>query len=260
MAIESTEAVALKLFNWSESSRTIVLLTRRFGRIAVQDKGGRSLKSKRGRILPFAVHDLAFYQGEGERSNYLSSVDTLRIFTFAADGSLGKLAYGSAANELCVTLLPEEEAHPEIYSYLLTLYEHLEVADRLALPGLFLTFLLRSASLLGYHPQLNFCAECGRPLPETETLDWTFEPERGGIVCPSCVAFTASYIPVSPTDLVTLAKYQRASLADADSMQLPFEQGQRLLEIMLRFLQYHAGVNSQLKALGFLDKLKRAQN
>lgn len=260
MAIESTEAVALRLFNWSESSRTIVVLSRRFGRIALIDKAGRSIKSKRGRVLPFAVHELAFYQGEGERRNYLSGVDTMRIFSFAADGSLGKLAYGSAANELCLTLLPEDEPHPEIYTYLLTFYEHLEAADRLALPGLFLTFLLRSASLLGYHPQLNYCAECSRPIPQEETLNWIFDPARGGIVCPGCAAFSDTYIPVSPADLLGLAAYQRASLSEADGMQLPFEQGQRLLEVMLRFLEYHAGVNSQLKALGFLDKLKRAQS
>ena len=62
MALEKTEAVVLKAFNWSESSRTVLFFSRRFGRIALVDKGGRSFKSKRGRVTPFAKLEISFYQ------------------------------------------------------------------------------------------------------------------------------------------------------------------------------------------------------
>ena len=109
MALEKTDAVVLRTFNWSESSRTVIFFTRNFGKMALVDKGGRSIKSKRGRIVSFTHMELTFYASEKESNGYIRDVDTLKAFSFEKDGAVGRLAYGSAACELLNLLLPEEE-------------------------------------------------------------------------------------------------------------------------------------------------------
>jgi DNA repair protein RecO (recombination protein O) len=107
MSLEKTEAVVLKAFNWSESSRTIVFFSRRFGKLALIDKGGRSLKSKRGRIVAFATLEVTFYASHKESPGYIRDVDPIATFSFDKEGTLGRLAYGSAGCELLHSLLPE---------------------------------------------------------------------------------------------------------------------------------------------------------
>ncbi|MDZ4723735.1 MAG: DNA repair protein RecO [candidate division Zixibacteria bacterium] len=266
MPIEKSEGVILKSFNWSESSRTVVFFTRRFGKLPLVDKGGRSFKSKRGRLMPFTRIDLTFYASEKESSGYLSDIEPLHEFSFEHEGTLGRLAYGSAACELCYVLLPQEHAQPDLYDYFLTYLDHIDQSDRRALPALFLTFFLRLISHLGYHPSLSFCAGCGKELEKILNEEnqagndpISFGPERGGIVCAACKRAGEYYIPLPAAEVRRMSKLQRASLHEAAVEFMGYEDATRLLDALMKFLQYHAGVGADLKSLDFLEKLKRTQ-
>ncbi len=145
MGIAKSEAVLLKAFNWAESSRTLVFFTREFGKLPIVDKGGRSIKSKRGRLIPFAELELTFYKSDKEARGYVSDIELIRAFEFEKEGTLGRLAYGSAACELLYLLLPEEEPQADLYTYFLSYLEFIDNADRKGLPALFITFYLRLA-------------------------------------------------------------------------------------------------------------------
>ena len=160
MPIDKTEAVVLRMFNWSESSRTVVFFTEVQGKIPLVDRGGRSIKSKRGRLMPFARLELTYYRSQKETSGYISDCELLESFSLERDGSLGRLAYGSAACELLYLLLPEDQAQGALYDYFLQFLRRLSTVEKQYLPSLFLTFLLRSMSLLGYHPSVGFCVGC----------------------------------------------------------------------------------------------------
>ena len=97
MALEKTLAIVLRTFDWSESSRTIAFFAKEFGRIYLVDKGGKSIKSKRGRVLKFALLEVTFYDSKKESSGYISDVELIKMYDMSADGSLGRLAYASAA-------------------------------------------------------------------------------------------------------------------------------------------------------------------
>ncbi|UCG60992.1 MAG: DNA repair protein RecO, partial [Candidatus Zixiibacteriota bacterium] len=164
MSLEKSEVVLLKAFNWSESSRTVVFFSREFGRIALVDKGGRSMKSRRGRIIPFARMEITFYHSEKETRGYVREVELTEAFSFEENGNLGRLAYGSAAAELLNLLLPEEESQPELYQYFASLLGLLQKTRKAVLPSLFVAFYLRVLSQLGYHPSLSYCVGCGKEL------------------------------------------------------------------------------------------------
>ncbi|MCH7691217.1 MAG: recombination protein O N-terminal domain-containing protein, partial [candidate division Zixibacteria bacterium] len=106
MALEKTLAIVLKTFDWSESSRTIAFFAKDFGRIYLVDKGGKSIKSKRGRVLKFALLEVTFYDSKKETSGYIADVELIKMYDMSGDGSLGRIAYASAACELLEQLLP----------------------------------------------------------------------------------------------------------------------------------------------------------
>ena len=258
MPLEKSEAIVLKIFNWSESSRTVALFTRDFGRMALVDKGGRSITSKRGRLIPFARLELTFYSSDRESSGYIRDCDSLQVFSLDKEGTLGRLAYGSAACELLNLLLPEEDPQPALYTYVLSFFDHLSSADRKALPSLFIAFLLRVMSHLGFRPSLAYCSGCRKPAQELlhNGDNLLFSPDRGGVICPSCQTPGEYYIPLPAEGVRVLSTLQTASLAEAASVPLGYDQSALLLTALTKFLSFHAGVGGDLKSLEFLEKLK----
>jgi len=258
MALAKSEAILLKAFNWSESSRTVVLFTRIFGRLALVDKGGRSMKSRRGRLLPLALLEITFYHSEKETSGYLSQIDLVEEFQLDESGLLGRLAYCSAACELLNLLLPDEEAHSNLFDYTLRFLRYNQRSDRRALPAIFITFFLRVLSGLGYHPGLEACVVCGRPLdPAADNGGLAFSAQRGGVVCGSCQTAPDNYIPLTSATYRQLAALQVASLKEAATLSISFGEASLILDLLGQLISFQAGINGDLKAVEFLNKLKR---
>lgn len=270
MALQKSEAVILKKFNWSESSRTVHFFTRDFGKLPLNDKGGRSFKSRRGRMVPFCRMEITFYKSEKETTGYISDSEILEAFSFEKDGSLGRLAYGSAACELLYLLLPEGEAQVSLYNYFISFLKATDRFDKHGLPALFIAFFLKTLSQLGYHPSLGYCVGCSREANGEESREGhngvtrfagevLFSPERGGIVCPSCQKPGEYYISLSAGNRRLLAALQTASLSEAAAVPVGFTAAAQLLDLLAKFLNYQSGLNTGLKSLEFLDKLKNSQ-
>lgn len=257
MALEKSEAVLLKTFNWSESSRTVLFFSDRYGKIALIDKGGRSIKSKRGRLMSFAHLEVSFYRSEKQTTAYLSDCDLIREFSIEKDGSLGRLAYGSAAAELLNALLPEGEPQPALFRYFLRYLGAVSEVEKQFLPGIFVAFYLRAMSQLGYHPSLDFCAGCRKPA--NQAGNYMFSPERGGLVCPPCQKPGEYYISLSADQQKLLSVLQRASLDEAATVPIGFSEVSLLIGMLTKFVKYHSGLVSDIKSLEFLDKLKNSQ-
>ena len=258
MPLEKAEAVMLKAFNWSESSRTVVFFTREFGKLALIDKGGRKFATKRGRLLPFARIELTFHKSERTSRGYISDSELIELYEFEKEGTLGRLAYASGACELLQLLLPDEESLPALFNYLLGFLDKINSSDKRVLASLFITFFLRLLSQLGYHPSLSYCIGCGNDFEQSAPRTGLvyFSPERGGYVCPACQRVGEYYIGVSSGGYRLLMQLQTASLDEASAIQIGYQEASQMLEALTKFLSYQAGVASDLKSLEFLEKLK----
>jgi len=261
MPLEKSEVVILKSFDWSESSRTVHFFSREFGKLALVDRAGRRLKMKRGRLLPFSRMEVTFYSSRKGTSGYVSDSEIIELFSFEKDGTLGRLAFASAACELLYLLLPDEEPQVALYVYFVSYLRQVTQIEKRYLPAVFVAFLLRLLSQLGYQPSLAHCAGCG-----TETGKMTaweeqiqFSPQRGGLVCRACQKPGEYYIDLSAEGAELLALLQRASLNEAASLPIGYQNAMYLIEALTTFLKYHSGMVSDLKSLTFLEKLKTSE-
>ncbi len=257
MPVKKTEAFVLRTFNWSESSRTISFFTRDGGKLALNDRGGRSMKTKRGRALNLTHLEITYYDSDKPTAGHLSETQVLSNWTFSKDGSLGRLAFSSAACELLYQLLPDNEVHQDIFSYTLRYFEIMDSAERGALPSVFLAYLFRLCSMLGYRPVLTGCVVCGRSVKSLDADRASFAPERGGLICATCQAPGERYIGVVTEDLICAVTLQAGSLAEAATEQIGFSQSSRLIELLLAFLKTQADLRT-INSLEFLEKLKQA--
>ncbi|UCD63699.1 MAG: DNA repair protein RecO [Candidatus Zixiibacteriota bacterium] len=260
MSLEKSEAVLLKAHNWSESSRTVVFFASDFGRIALVDKGGRSLKSRRGRLLPFARLEITFYHSQRETRGYLREIDAIEVFSYEDEGGLGRLAYASAATELLNLVLPEEEHQAQLYDYFVVYLRQLSTVAKKSLAPVFIAFYLRLLSHLGYHPSLGYCVTCGKALAEfRKTGRRMFSPARGGVICETCQKAGDYYIGFSSEAYGRLLTLQTASLAEAALVPVRFAEASRFIEALTGLLTSQTGLKSELKSLEFIEKLKKSK-
>ncbi|HOD67452.1 MAG TPA: DNA repair protein RecO [candidate division Zixibacteria bacterium] len=259
MAIKATEAILLRAHNWSESSRTVVFFTRDYGRLALTDRGGRRLTGKRGRLVPFARLELTFYHSEKESAGYLSDVSLVQAWQFEREGTLGRLAFASAAIELLLSLLGDRAPHPDLYTYTVSYLELVETAPKQGLGPLFVNYYIRLISRLGYHPSLTRCVACGATGERLADAAGgvQFSAERGGMVCRACESVGDCYIPFSSESHRLIRALEGASLGQAATLPISYRETVRLTEALTRFLSFQADVRAELKALTFLEKLRK---
>jgi len=262
MSLEKTEAIILRTANWSESSRTVTLFSRDFGKMTLVDKGGRRFTARRGRLMPFARLEITFYASEKSARGYVSEVELVQLFAFEKEGTLGRLAYASAACELLNLLLSDREPQPSLYRLFVTFLQLTESSPKQSLPLLFIGFLLHLLSHLGYQPSLSHCVGCGRALPDADQPATTqdFSPERGGFVCGSCQTPGEYYLALSGRNAQLLRQLQSASLNEAVGRSIGYKDASLVLEALVQLVNYQTGITVPLKSLGFLEKLKNSRS
>lgn len=257
MSLKKTEAFVLKSFNWSESSRTVSFFTRDQGKLALNDRGGRSLKAKRGRALPFAHLELTYYTSEKPTPGYVTEIHAQKVWSFEDDAALGRLALAGAACELLWLVLPDHEPHPEIFNYYLTYFDRMNSAPRESLPATFLVCVLRTLSFVGYQPLLTGCVGCGKSLEKISTAELRFSPDRGGIICGACQVSGERYIQLASDDLKVAVALQSSSLKESGAHKVSFAQMNRMTDVLIEFLRAQTGIQ-KINSLEFLEKLKVA--
>jgi DNA repair protein RecO (recombination protein O) len=266
MAIHKTEGIILSSADWSESSQTLTVFTPDRGKLSLTVKGSRRLIGKRGRPLRFARLEFTFYLRDESDHGYLSDVEPVEVFLFEKDGQLGRLTFASAAIELLNNLLTALDPQPACYQITLSFLRMTDTLDKKRLPGLFAGYILRLISLLGFRPNLVGCVVCGAELVENGSApdsdrQYMVSIERGGLICENCRrTMTGQNQLISlPSDIHgNLILLMESSLEEASRIPVSLHDLNRMVDLLITLLRYHAGTIRELKSFDFLDKLARA--
>ncbi len=250
-----SEGFVLKSVNWKENSRVLTFFTDNAGRQTVIDRGGRSLKSHRGRLLNFARLDITYFKSEKTGTAYVSEAEALEIFGFEKEGTLGRLTFASAAVELLYDLLPEDEPMSDLYYLTIGFFRLTDNIPKGGLYPLFIAYFMRLLSQLGYRPNFAGCVSCGQA-PRPESGYYFFIPEKGGLVCSSCQTMGEYYIRLQSDRLEQICRLQTSSLTEASSARLKLKEAEEVLELLVNFLRFQTD-KGELKSLKFLEKLKK---
>jgi len=109
--------IIIKRKNFSESDRILTVMTRNLGKIKVIAKGVRKITSRRAPTIDLlCLSQLQIYEG---KTFYTLSESVLINDFCLLKGSLKKIRLAFHVCELTDALLPEEQAHKEVYELLL---------------------------------------------------------------------------------------------------------------------------------------------
>ena len=194
MALYREQGIVLRTYKLGETDRIVHVLSQGRGKVRAVAKGVRRPGSRfGGRLEPYGHVDLLLY--EGKNLDMISQAELITPFAEVRhDFALS--ACGSAMVEGADRVGQEAERNTRLFLLLLAGLRAL--ARRPEHPALVLdAYLLRLASIAGYHPELGACAACGVPGPHT-----VFGIAAGGTLCSACAPADAQPLEARVTALL----------------------------------------------------------
>jgi DNA repair protein RecO (recombination protein O) len=209
MSTEKTQAIVLRVVDFSETSCIVTLFTEHFGKIGALAKGARRPKSPFDSALDLlALCRIVFIDKSGDVLDLLTEARLERRFR-SASRDLSRLYAGYYVAELLLELTELGDPHPELYQRaddtLLALDRAGPVAETV------LQFEVATLRLLGHWPALDACVLCGTPASAGQDRV-LFGQLAGGLLCPRCRQGQRQVVSVSREGHETLRQ-----LAGADS-------------------------------------------
>jgi DNA repair protein RecO (recombination protein O) len=202
MSSEKTDAIVIRLVEFSESSVIVTLFTRDFGKVSGLAKGARRPKSAFESALDLlAVVRIVFLHKSSDALDLLTEAKLHRRFR-AATRDLSRLYAGYYVAELLGDLTDHDDPHPELFdaadAALLALDGDGEIA------AIIVRFELTLLRLVGHLPELETCIECGTPIASTGRV--SFGHLSGGVLCAKCRSGKRQVASVSAETIAMLRR------------------------------------------------------
>lgn len=195
MRVEHQPAYVLHLKPYRDTSAIVDLLTPDYGRISVVVRGVRKSKTPKRQLLNPFQRLLVSFQGEGDLKLLTHFESHQRYFTLAGS----HLYSGFYLNELLVRLLPEMDAHNDLFS----LYESSiqSLHQQQAIEPVLRCFEFRLLGELGY--AINFTEDAIQHQPIKQQANYFCDLEQGFVEADPDTAYS---LVISGADLLLIAQ------------------------------------------------------
>lgn len=182
MTSEKSEGLILRVTEFSETSRIVVLFTREFGKLSGLAKGGRKLRGPFESALDLlSTCQIVFLRKHTSGLDLLTEAKLVSRF-HPQERDLISLYAGYYLAELLTGLTEDYDPHPALYTAAQDALDMFRTSETTLL-GL-LRFELVLLREIGHLPDFESCAACGAELTQGRTFGyWVNE---GGLICPEC--------------------------------------------------------------------------
>ncbi|MEC7564701.1 MAG: DNA repair protein RecO [Planctomycetota bacterium] len=203
MGTEKTDAIVIRVVEFSESSCVVTLFTRDFGKIAAMAKGARRPKSPfESAIDLLTTSRILLLHKSSDSLDLLTEAKVQRRFRASAR-SLSHLYAGYYVAELLALLTDLGDPHPELFELVEDTIQRLDDLQNPA--AVVVRFELNALRLLGQLPSLCDCCQCGCEVPVNRRV--SFGQITGGILCPGCRTGLTQVVSVRWPVLVAMRQF-----------------------------------------------------
>lgn len=237
MSLYSEQGLVLRYHKLGEADRIVTLLTQGEGKIRAVVKGVRRTRSKFGaRLDPFTHVDLLLYRGR--ELDIVSGADIITAFRPLRD-DYARFTAAQVIAEAAEKIAEDRERNPRLFLLTLDAFRDLSEAGA-DIDSCADGFLVRLATLAGFQPALDACAECGDPQVRR------FSIAQGGMICDRCRAGAAVAVGEGTVPYLH-------ALAERRSIHgVPSRTKQEAGGLIRGYLEHH--LNRPLRAPSHLDR------
>lgn len=232
MSSEKATALVLRVVDFSESSCVVTLFTREFGKISGLAKGAKRPKGAFDSALDLlCMCRVVFLRKSSEALDLLTEAKLIRRFRLC-DNNLSRLYAGYYVAELLLELTDEYDTHPELFDNaertLLQLGRGPSVGAAIA------QFEMATLQLLGHHPSLDQCADCGSEIRPQGRVP--FAQTAGGVLCPRCRPRHSQVVQVSEAVIRVLKQLANADNETVDTVKIDRRTGGELRGVLNHYM------------------------
>lgn len=220
MSSEKTEALVIRLADFSETSRVVTLFSRDWGKISALAKGARRLKGPFEAALDLlATCRIVFLRKSSSSLDILTEAQL--ISRFRPQGrDLNRFYGGYYVAELLSGLTEEYDPHPVLYDQAVQTLARLATNEE-PKPAI-LRFELVVLREIGQLPAFDVCVVCGRST--SQGGPFAYWVSQGGLICPKCQKQEYAQNRIHAGTLAVLQRL--AGDSDTSSQNLAISAGQ----------------------------------
>ncbi len=243
MPAEKAEAIVLRTYNLTESSKIVVMLTSLKGKVRAVAKGVRRTKSKFGSALEPITHiEAELYFKENRDLQTLSQAVTHESFP-SVRADLERLGLASVMCELMESFVQENEESSRPFVLLLISLKALESMSK-NYNSLLIFYYLKALEISGLLPELGRCVSCGGELKDHVHLD----AGSGGAVCSGCSAGMGERVKEGSVKI--MRRLMSTDWQMLERTRVPSSSADEILHALNAYVCHHTG--RELRSVKFL--------
>lgn len=181
MSTEKTEALVIRVADFSESSRVVTFFSRDWGKIATVAKGGRRLKGPFEAALDLLTTcRIVFIRKSSSSLDILTEAQLISRF-HPSGRNLTSLYGGYYIAELLAGLTEDYDPHPALFDEAIGALRQFSAGDDARL--VVIQFELAILREIGQLPALDACIACGNEFSRGPLAFWV---SQSGLLCVDC--------------------------------------------------------------------------
>lgn len=237
MSTEKTEALVIRLADFSETSRVATLFTRDFGKIAALAKGGKRLKGSFEAALDLLTRcRIVFIRKSSASLDLLTEAQVTSRFR-PQGRSLTHLYGGYYVAELLNGLTEEYDPHPLLFDAAVSTLARL-AGDDPPRPAL-LRFELAALREIGQLPAVEQCLRCGKSTDSGGPF--VFWVSQGGLLCVACRRHEHSSVLIHPATIPLFCRLAENDPSSTEPVTIPPQQQKELEHIATAAISHVLG-------------------
>jgi DNA repair protein RecO (recombination protein O) len=252
MELIRSDAIVLRCWKHSESSRIIAFFTEVEGRISLMAKGARKARH----YVPFdtlSLMNIIYRKKRTREVQILTSAEPLDLF-MNIRGNLEKLCYGYAICELILKTTEVEDPNPQIFQTMKMVLNSLNHSGSNYI-NFFWYFQLQLLQGLGFGLNLDKCPGCGRDIGEISKGKFRFSIEVGTLSCPSCSETHKEGEQMHTDTVKTLCYLSNHNLEQIGRLKPSINAGKEIERSLLKYFNWHLETGGWLHSRSFFKKL-----
>lgn len=235
MSLIKTEAIVVKVSDYSESTRLVTLFSPEHGRIRLLAKGARRLKSQsRGLLEPFSRIDATLYLKDPTGLGTLKECAAIAIPSkLRAD--YDRWLLGSLVLELIDRATLPGDGYEALFNLVCSYLDELQ--DTNTPRELTAIVLLSMLRWFGFSPSFDRCGLCGGGENFTGVL-----LEQSFAVCSNCTAPAEHFRRMPPGTMKILHILATTDAKMRDRLRISPGQMDQILSLLVALLQFHLDI------------------
>ncbi|MEE9162788.1 MAG: DNA repair protein RecO [Candidatus Neomarinimicrobiota bacterium] len=243
----SSEAVVLRMVNYSDTSLIVRLFTELYGKVTVIAKGARRIKQGVVGLLQPPNHLAVWYHHKEQRDvQNLAKSEFVERYPRLA-GQLPKSAAAMVAIEMLDRAVQDSDPHPLIFRLITSTLRRLDQLDGEERTVLHF-FQLHLARQLGFAPHFHACERCGRTLSSA-----TMNGATGRLLCTQCQP--RDTIRISGPALKHLQDLTATHISQLQTLSPADKASREVGDFLLQHLFYHVDGMRNLRSIKFWERV-----